>query len=88
MWCESAQVLDPADMEWLSQKKIMTRMALHSSGKGSGSRGACAMDREQGATCKCFDGGGLSGYESPYCSESSGPGQRGEDQRDWHMKTD
>ncbi|KAH8125162.1 hypothetical protein LI328DRAFT_133213 [Trichoderma asperelloides] len=75
VWCESAQVLDPADMEWLTpKKKTMTRMALHSSGKGSGSRGACAMDREQGATCKCFDGGGLSGYESPYCSKSSGPG--------------
>lgn len=65
MWCESAQVLDPADMEWLTHK-TKARMALSSSGKGSGSRDACAMDREQGATCKCSEGGGLSGYESPY----------------------
>lgn len=49
-WCEPAQSW--TRLIWTGSQSIKVRVALRSSGKGSGSRDACAMDREPGATCK------------------------------------
>lgn len=84
VWCESEQSW--IRLIWNGSHKTKSRMALYSSGKGNGSRDACAMDREQGATCECFRGVGYLDMNPPYSAVRAMALERG-DQRDWHMKT-